>query len=357
MKISVLKPHELSPDLLARWKEIQTGNKQFQSPYFRPEFTQAVAQVRRGVEIGLLEEGGEAIGFFPYERTGWSGARPVGGKLCDFQAVIARPEASWTVEQLLRGCRLSSWQFHHLLASQPQFARYHVAARESVYLDLSEGFDAYRLARRKAGSDKINQVFQSHRKVEREVGPVRFVPAVTDESVFAWLLEHKSEQYRRTGVTDLFRYPWTVRLLRNIWAQPTDEFRGVLSALYFGDTIAAVHFGMRCRGVLHSWFPAYDRTYSRYSPGLMMTTLMAREFAALGVTRIDLGKGDEPYKQHFRSAGDLVAEGAATGNPLAWSMHQRISSARLWAKRHPLTQQLQTPLRWYRQFRDWFSLA
>jgi CelD/BcsL family acetyltransferase involved in cellulose biosynthesis len=357
MKIHVLKPQELSSDLVARWAEIQSAQRAFQSPYFRPEFTQAVARVRPGVEIGLLEEAGQAVGFFPYERTGWSGARPVGGQLSDFHGVVALPGTNWTAEQLLRDCRLSTWSFHHLITDQPQFAQHQLAAQESVYLDLSEGFEAYRLARRKAGSDKIGQVFQSYRKVEREIGPVRFVPVVEEESVFAWLLAHKSEQYRRTGITDLFRYDWTVRLLRDLWNQPSDDFRGVLSGLYFGERLVAAHFGLRCRGVLHSWFPAYDREYSKNSPGLMMTTLLAREFAELGVTRIDLGKGDEAYKRHFRSAGEMLAEGAATGNSLARSVHHQLSSARRWAKRHPLTQQLQTPLRWYRQFRDWFSLA
>jgi CelD/BcsL family acetyltransferase involved in cellulose biosynthesis len=89
----------------------------------------------------------------------------------------------------------------------------------------------------------------------------------------------------------------------------------------------------------------------------MMNTLMAREFAALGVTRIDLGKGDEPYKLHFRSGGELVAEGAATGNVLSWSLQRQFNSARRWARQHAVAQQFRTPLRWYRQLRDWFSLA
>jgi CelD/BcsL family acetyltransferase involved in cellulose biosynthesis len=357
MKVSVLKPGDLTDDLVARWAAIQASHTCYESPYFHPTFTQLVARVRSGVEIGLLEEAGEVVGFFPYERGPWGGARPVGGTLSDFQAVIALPEARWTSEELLRGCRLSSWQFHHLLADQSQFSEHHLARKESIYLDLVEGFEAFRAARRKAGSNKVDKVFQNYRRVEREIGPVRFEPLVEEEAIFQWLLVNKSRQYRSTGITDLFQFSWIVQLLTDIWRQPSDDFRGVLSAMYFGDQLAAVHFGMRCRGVLHSWFPAYDRSFAKHSPGLMSTTLLAREFALLGVERIDLGKGDEPYKRHFQSGADLVAEGTVTSSRLTKTFHEGLSVARNWARQHRLTQQLRTPVRWYRHLRDWFLLA
>ena len=56
---------------------------------FGPEFTQAVAAVRGDVEVGVLEERGEPVGFFPFQRSRRNVARPVGGKMSDFQGLIA----------------------------------------------------------------------------------------------------------------------------------------------------------------------------------------------------------------------------------------------------------------------------
>ena len=72
------------------WSQIQRDNEELASPYFRPEFTQAVASVRGDVEVAVLEDHGEIVGFFPYQRGRGGVARPVGGRLSDFQGVVAR---------------------------------------------------------------------------------------------------------------------------------------------------------------------------------------------------------------------------------------------------------------------------
>ena len=45
--IRIIKADQLTPDLVAAWSEIQRGNRCLASPFFRPEFTQAVASVAR----------------------------------------------------------------------------------------------------------------------------------------------------------------------------------------------------------------------------------------------------------------------------------------------------------------------
>src|SRR5262249_26253554 len=147
-----------------------------------------------------------------------------------FHGVIAPPGLEWNAAAVLRSCNLVSWQFHHLLASQTSFAPYHAATGESYYLELSEGFDAYAIRLQEAGSNLTAK--SKRRRLEREF-KVEFIPHVKDLSVLATLIQWKSMQYRSTGLSDIFAYPWTVELLHRIHGIQGDHFAGMLSALYF----------------------------------------------------------------------------------------------------------------------------
>ena len=66
---------------------------------------------------------------------------------------------------------------------------------------------------------------------------------------------------------------------------------------------------MRSAKVLHYWFPAYDRDYARYSPGVILLAELARAAPGLGIDTIDLGKGDADYKRRFATGGVQLLEG------------------------------------------------
>ncbi len=70
-------------------------------------------------------------------------------------------------------------------------------------------------------------------------------------------MQWKTDQYRRTGVTNVLGFPWTVALLERILAAEGEGFSGMMSALYMGDVLAAVLLSMRSYGVMHAWFSAY----------------------------------------------------------------------------------------------------
>jgi CelD/BcsL family acetyltransferase involved in cellulose biosynthesis len=79
--------------------------------------------------------------------------------------------------------------------------------------------------------------------------------------------------------------------------------------LYTGGDVVAVHFGLRSDSRLSCWFPAYDLQLARYSPGLALHLEMARAAAAAGLSDLELGKGDEEYKQSLKSRDLIVGEG------------------------------------------------
>ena len=48
-----------------------------------------------------------------------------------------------TPEELLRACKMSVWQFDHLVEGQRPFERYATAVAPSPVIDLTAGFAAY----------------------------------------------------------------------------------------------------------------------------------------------------------------------------------------------------------------------
>lgn len=339
LKITRLPLRKLDPGLESRWAEIQTAAPHLDSPFFRPEFARAVAAARPRSEVGLIETQGQIVGLFPYERGRFHIGHPLGGRMSDFQAIVGPADLPLPAHELLRGCALSGWRFDHLLVEQPDFQPYHRRTAESPYLDVSGGFDAYR-SRVQAG--QIAEWLRKGRKLEREVGPLRTVFSTQDAAVFRTLLEWKAAQYRRTDAVDVFGFQWTVEVLERILAHQAPEFGGMLSALYAGNELVAVHFGMQSRHVLHSWFPAYSVEYSRYSPGALLFLELAREADARGIRRIDLGRGDASYKQGLLTGSVHVAEGCVPRGWVSRLAYQAWPATRAWLKASPF----QTPVRW-----------
>jgi len=355
MRIGILPARELTEEHILRWAELQELDPALASPYFRPEFTLAVASVREDVEVALIEDRGDLVGFFPYQRGAWNIGRPVGGRLSDFHGAILAPDVELDAGQLIQACGLAAWDFDHLPVTQDAFAAYQQPTEGSQYLDLSQGFESYREERRAAGTSQVKDALKKGRLLERDVGPLRLVPYESDPRVFAQLLEWKSAQYLRTGYTNVFGFEWTVELLRRVVAEPSPEFRGALSALYAGDHLVAVDLALHAGPIRHSWFPAYDPEFSRYSPGCVLLVEIARAAESLGIRRIDLGKGDDTRKRCFASGVIPLAEGTVECQPLARLLRGSWRQTRDWVHSSPFVAPVKLAASLARPVREWFE--
>jgi CelD/BcsL family acetyltransferase involved in cellulose biosynthesis len=349
VKVTVVPGSELARDQVAQWSAIQQTSPTLASPYFAPEFVQATAATRTDVRVAILDDDAGVVGFFPFQRGRAGVGHPVAGRMSDFQGVVASEAVAWDGPGLVRASGLSAWRFDHLLASQEPLRQFHWAEAPSPYIDISDGFEAYRQQRRAAGSREIEQILYKARKAERRAGPLRFELHTADDFAFQALLRWKGQQYRSTGQPDLAAIPWVVRLLDRIRHERGERFSGLMSALYLGDRLAAVHLGMRSLTVLHYWLPAYDPELAASSPGQLFIVELARAAASQGVRRIDLGKGDEPYKTRLMSGSIPVAEGAVDLRPLAGAVGKRWFYLRKWASRSAVRRPLLGPARWIRR--------
>lgn len=316
MDVTPVPVDALGADELLRWERLQRAMPMFASPFFRPEFTRAVAAVRRGVEVAVLRQGGRVVGFFPFERGTGDMGRPVGGRLSDYHGAIVDGGAHWDGAGLVRGSRLRAWTFTHLPAAQGPLAAFATAHDASPYLDLSGGYAAYEQGRRAAKSDVLSQVRRARRRLEDVHGPATFSGDDTSPAALHQLLALKSAQYARTGQVDIFAARWIVALFERILAERGPAFVGTLSTLRVGDRLVAAHFGMRTTDVWHYWIPAYDPEFARFKPGLILLLEMARHAASAGIGVLDLGRGDEHYKGRLASDTFPLAEGVVTDSRL-----------------------------------------
>jgi CelD/BcsL family acetyltransferase involved in cellulose biosynthesis len=309
MKVSVVRPQELGAAELAAWRSMQRASPELVNPFLSPGFTLAAGRLRPSARVAVLQEGPDVVGFFPFEQGPFRTGRPIGAGVSDSQGVVHAPGLEWSLMELLKACDLDVWEFDHLVAGQIASAGQAVDRRSSPIIDVSDGYDAY-VAERQRGSKKvIKSTLYKGRKLERDIGETHFSYDSRDPRALTALMRWKSDQYRRTGRRDRFGVEWIQRLVWDLFESNSDGCTGVLSALYAGERFVAAHFGLRSDGCLACWFPAYDQSLARYSPGLLLHLRMADAAATAGLRYLDLGKGDEAYKQSLKTGDLTVGEG------------------------------------------------
>ncbi|GII03974.1 GNAT family N-acetyltransferase [Planobispora takensis] len=309
MNISIVRPGDLGETEISRWRDLQGADASLDNPFLSVEFALAMGRLRDYVRVAVVEDGDKIVGFFPYERHNFGIGKPLGGFLTTCHGLISVPDLKVDLRALLRACKLSVFDFDHMVAGQPTFEAHQTDVRPAPIMDLSVGFDAY-IEQVRANSPKnYKTVRYKERKLGREQGELRFEWDSADGGALRQLMQWKSDQYRRTGRVDRFAQPWIVQLLDEMHAERSSTFSGVLTMVYAGDTPVAGHFGLRTADTLVGWFPAYDTEFARYSPGIVHHLLMAEHAANAGLRQVDMGKGGREYKGWLKTGDLFVAEG------------------------------------------------
>src|SRR5262249_6837981 len=136
MKVTLVPGRDLGGGLVETWMALQRGNPALASPYFHPEFTQAIAAVRNDVEIAVVEDAGRLAAFLPFQRRANAVGIPIGGIISDYQGLICAPSFVCDPHELVRHSGLVILDFDHLLASQLSFAPFQRYFASSPQMDL-----------------------------------------------------------------------------------------------------------------------------------------------------------------------------------------------------------------------------
>ena len=344
-KVTVVPGVELRAEHVARWSAIQRAAPTLASPYFAPEFVRITAAARDDVRVSILEDDAASSGFFPFQR-----------------AATASPPRSRQDVRLPRRDRprlALAWD------GRPSSAPAVVGLALRPPARLAEPLRRFQLgrgacrrtstSRRLRGLPAAAQAGRSRRstdpvrarKAERQAGRCASISTRRRCAFQALLVE--GQQYRATGQPDLTTVPWIVQFLDGIRHERGEHFSGLMSALYLGDRLAAVHLGMRSTDVLHYWLPASTRA-RLLLPG---PALPPRAGASAGVPRRETdrpGQGRRGVQDPPDVRVDLRRRGRGRP-PAPWPGAAGRSWFALqdWARRSPLRRPLLGPARWLRR--------
>ncbi|MDQ7017976.1 MAG: GNAT family N-acetyltransferase [Robiginitomaculum sp.] len=311
MDVNVKKPSALTYEEAQAWRAFQQADPALHSPYYTLEFALACDRVRADTQVAVLRIGGAIKGFFPFHRAPLGYALPLGGPLGDFQGLIAEPGMTFEINAILQAAGISVYPFSFIPATQSSFATRFEAQEDCHTADLSKGYEHWYTIQLAAHKKTFKKYEANARRLEREHGELVFTMHDPDPAAFTTLLAWKSAQYRATGFFDVFSVPWTGNLLRAIAEAKSKYLVGQLSTLRAGNTLVAVHFGMKSAQAAHYWFPAYDPQFSRFGPGHTLMFKMLENHAASGIGQMHLGVGDYRYKREFGGHMVPVCSGTA----------------------------------------------
>jgi CelD/BcsL family acetyltransferase involved in cellulose biosynthesis len=316
---------DLTGEELDAWHRLREASPLLDSPYFHPGFAEAVHASGRAVEVAVgRDRTGQVLALLPCHRER-SLLRPVGWPGADFQGPVLAPETSFPPLMLLGG-GVRGYAFDHLLDGYAGFAPWIEGSRPSPFIDTTGGLDGYLGRASRSGKDNITQARRRTAKAERTYGPVRFAADAVDPEALARVIELKRGQYAATGVSDYFADLGRLDLVSRLLHTRGPSFSGMLSTLHAGPHMIAAHFGIRSGGVLHWWFPVYDPEFAHLAPGWMLLRELVSAAPRLGVSRIDLGRGEDEYKRRAKTGEMMVGHGLVTRNSARQAMRRARDS-------------------------------
>ena len=325
------------------WHALRDANAQLDSPYFHPEFARAVHESGTAVDV-VIERDGDGVRALLAGHRDRSVFRPVGWPGADFQAPIARAGETIDPLELLRATGLRGFEFDHLL-EVPGFEPWIESRRESPYVEVAGGMDGYLARASRSGKDNLGQARRKARKAEAAHGPITFVAESTDAGALDAVIALKRAQYAATGARDYFAVPERIALAHRLLGTRVDGFAGILSTVHVGPTLLAAHFGIRSGGVLHWWFPVYDPQFATFAPGWILLRELIGAAPDLGVTRIDLGRGDDEYKRRAKTGDTIVCQGLVTKSSAALATRRARSALVDLARSSSLARRLRRAMR------------
>jgi CelD/BcsL family acetyltransferase involved in cellulose biosynthesis len=304
-KVDIIRTDALAPADIVLWRQMLAANPDLASPYFRPEFTQVAGAISPEAAVAIFTRRGQVVAFFPHQRRGGT-VQPLGSPMNDYHGVIAHPGQGPSLEEvalLLKAPRLrvSAWV--------GETSRGH--ERETLMVAMpAEGYAAWYAERRKTWAKYFKDKERARRSLEAELGEVTVQRDLRDPALLDQIIALKRDQYRRTGRHDIFDCGWTVDLLHALLqTRGEDDFGASMAAMQADGKLTAAEYSLHAGNHYHFWFPVYEPSLARCSPGILLSMDTMRLASDIGYRVFDFGFGGEGYKKYFCNRTQAVREG------------------------------------------------
>ncbi len=322
LKVEIVGIDTLGDADWAEWNTMLAGNPALASPYFRPEFARAAGRVSPRAAVAVFSRGGKTVGFFPHQRRGGA-MQPLAAPMNDYHGIVSHPGKAPDLEEAAEALgatrlNLTAWVGATRLGED----------RRTVQVELGEaGYDGWYAERRATHGKFFKDKERARRSMEAELGPTRIERDLRDPALLDWLIDLKRSQYQRTGRHDIFACGWTADLLHALLREEGDGFGASMAALWAGDRLVAVEYSLHAGDQYHFWFPGYEPSLARCSPGILLSMDTMRLAAECGYRTFDFGFEGEHYKKYFCNGFKVVREAVVLKPGLGAAMSQAAVGA------------------------------
>ena len=322
LKVEIVGIDALGEADWAEWRAMLAANPALASPYFRPEFAQVAARVSPRAAVAVFSRRGRSVGFFPHQRRGGA-MQPLAAPMNDYHGIVSLPWKTPDLEEAAEALgaarlNLTAWVGPTAMGED----------RRTVQVELGDdGYDGWYAERRATHAKFFKDKERARRSMEAELGPLRVERDLRDPAMLDWLIDLKRDQYRRTGRHDIFACGWTAELLHALLREEGDGFGASMAALWAGDRLTAVEYSLHAGDQYHFWFPGYEPSLSRCSPGILLSLDTMRLAADHGYRTFDFGFEGEHYKKYFCNGSKLVREAVVLKPGLGATMSQAAVGA------------------------------
>lgn len=234
---NVIRASELDEPLLSEWRRLRVQNPDLWSPFFSPEFTQAVGAVREDSFVAVIDSGNEVVGFLPFHRDGKT-LFPIGRSINDAHGIIAADSNAVSWRWLLQTLGAVAYRYHALFSQPADTAATAFGWHRTFLCDLTLSESGY-LDWLQSNRRTIKKQARKTKKLVKDVGPVRLEFASRDHSMLDAVLRLKSQQYQRTRIFDIFSVDWIRDLMHHL-LDHRGEIEGRLSVYFAGDRKSVV---------------------------------------------------------------------------------------------------------------------
>jgi CelD/BcsL family acetyltransferase involved in cellulose biosynthesis len=307
LRARIVQGRALSASDVLAWRELLQVSAPSGNAFVSPTFVAAAAKAYGRVEACFIESSSGLAAVFPYQfPTAFAAAARaavrVGEEMSDLFGVIAHPEFHCTPQEALAWGNLHYVYFTHLEETQLNFGLSGEKPEGGLRIRLPNGGAAYLDDLRRSDPKFSKDTERRLRKAAQELGQSHFCLEEPDPA--AWLprvLAEKRAQYLRTGKGDWMAPPGRTKLLEILSHVREPDCSPIVSTLAFGDTWAAIHFGLKAGRTLHYWFPVYNPALASYAPGRLLLHHIISNAAQGGIDVIDRGTGESQAKRDFPS--------------------------------------------------------
>ncbi len=334
LQVSRKRFDQLGERELTAWLRRFPADALSASLFMHPEFCRAAHQTLGSVEVVVMEDAGRIVGVVPLNRaTGWRGllrgytqvAQDVSDGFC---FPVEETYLEGVADALVRAGVWSGFFTHvgtgravrHCEAGAvtKTYLVRHQRGEQDLWTALRERSrrfwsDTERCARRLKELPGANQFHWQSPNLERDLDT---------------LIRLKLDQYARTGKQGAALYQASHQaFLKALVSSENEGFCAPLSVLYQGNELIAAHLGLLGGGRLHYWFPVYEPSHAKYSPGKVLLAEIMKRSEQLGIQVIDFGEGHADYKEAAACETHELAKvvmtpgvrGALSMLPLRWA--------------------------------------